>query len=265
MIRLLLLLALLAVPAAARPVILQSTTSTDNSGLLDHLLPLFAADTGIAVRVVSSGTGQAIRNAARGDGDVLLTHSRPDEERFVAEGHGLARHDVMYNDFVLVGPAADPAGVRGAATAAEALGRVMAARAPFASRGDSSGTHRAEMRLWAAAGLDPLPASGTWYREMGQGMGATLNAAVAMGAYALTDRATWTAFGNTGDHAVLLEGDPALFNQYGVIAVDPARHPNVAAREAAALVDWLLSERGQAAIAAFRIDGVPVFFPNARP
>ncbi|MGR3542207.1 MAG: substrate-binding domain-containing protein [Hasllibacter sp.] len=262
MIRLLALL-LLALPCAAQPVILQSTTSTENSGLLDHLLPLFTEATGHEVRVIAVGTGQAIRNAQRGDGDVLLTHDRAAEEAFVAAGHGVARHDVMFNDFVVVGPADDPAGIAGMTQAPPALAAIAAARAPFASRGDDSGTHRAEMRLWAMAGIDPVPASGTWYRELGQGMGAVLNAAVAMDAYALTDRATWAAFGNKRGHAVLLEGDPPLFNPYGVIQVDPARRPGGDAAGAAALVDWLTGPRGQAAIAAFAVDGQPVFFPNA--
>ncbi len=240
-----------------------STTSTENSGLFDHLLPQFTAATGIAVRVVAVGTGQALRIARNGDADVLLVHHRPSEDAFVAEGHGVARHDVMFNDFVLVGPRADPARLRGLDDAAAALARVAAARAPFASRGDDSGTHKKELDLWAAAGLDPAAASGTWYRETGSGMGATLNAAAAMGAYALTDRATWLAFRNQGDLEVLVEGDKRLYNPYGAILVNPARHPHVHAREGQAFIDWLISGPGQDAIAAYRLDGRQLFFPNA--
>ena len=265
MIRFLVLLALLAVaPArAAEFITVQSTTSTQNSGLFDHLLPLFEADTGIEVRVVAVGTGQAIKNAERGDGDVLLVHAKEAEEAFVAAGHGLARHDVMYNDFVIVGPAADPAGIAGTADAPTALAAIAAAEAPFASRGDDSGTHKAERRLWAETAVDVDGASGTWYLETGSGMGATLNAAVELGAYALTDRATWIAHGNKGEHRVLVEGDPRLFNQYGVIAVNPARHPSVKAEAAEAFVDWITGAAGQAAIASFAVDGQQLFTPNA--
>jgi len=226
-------------------------------------LPQFTAATGIAVRVVAVGTGQALRIARNGDADVLLVHHRPSEEAFVAEGHGVARYDVMFNDFVLVGPRADSARLRGLDDAATALARVAAARAPFASRGDDSGTHKKELGLWAAAGLDPGAASGTWYRETGSGMGATLNAAAAMGAYALTDRATWLAFRNKGDLEVLVEGDRRLFNPYSAILVNPARHPHVHAREGQAFIDWLISGPGQDAIAAYRLDGRQLFFPNA--
>jgi len=214
------------------------------------------------VRVVAVGTGQALRIARNGDADVLLVHHRPSEEAFVAEGHGVARYDVMFNDFVLVGPRADSARLRGLDDAATALARVAAARAPFASRGDDSGTHKKELDLWAAAGLDPVAASGTWYRETGSGMGATLNAAAAMGAYALTDRATWLAFRNKSDLEVLVEGDRRLFNPYSAILVNPARHPHVHAREGQAFIDWLISGPGQDAIAAYRLDGRQLFFPN---
>ncbi|MEM0944377.1 MAG: substrate-binding domain-containing protein, partial [Pseudomonadota bacterium] len=206
-------------------IVLQSTTSTQNSGLYDHILPIFTETSGIEVRVVAVGTGQAIRNATNGDGDVLLVHAKAAEERFVAEGHGIARHDVMYNDFVLIGPEADPAGLAGRSDAVAALQRIAETGATFTSRGDDSGTHRAELRLWAEAGIDPTTASGTWYRETGSGMGATLNVGIAMEAYVLTDRATWIAFGNKGGHRVLVEGDSRLFNQYGVIQVSPERHP----------------------------------------
>lgn len=258
------LILLAALPAwAQQSILVQSTTSTANSGLYDHLLPLFTEATGVEVRVVAVGTGQAIENARNCDGDVLLVHDTASEERFVAEGHGTERRDVMSNDFVVVGPAADPAGVTGAGSAAEALARIARARAPFASRGDDSGTHRAELRLWEAAGVDAAAASGTWYRETGSGMGATLNAAVGMDAYALTDRATWAAFGNPGDHAVLLEGGPGLLNQYGVVPVSPEACPSVEGEGARVFADWLVSEKGQAAIAAFTVDGEQVFFPNA--
>lgn len=261
----LLALGLISLPAWAedRFFVLQSTTSTQNSGLFDHLLPQFEAETGIAVRVVAVGTGQAIRNAEMGDGDALLVHAKPAEEAFVAAGHGLARHDVMYNDFVIVGPRLDPAGVGGMQDAAAALRQLAEAGAIFASRGDDSGTHKAERRLWDAAGVNPAAASGGWYREMGSGMGATLNAGIGMGAYVLTDRATWIAFANKGDHRILVEGDPALFNQYGIVAVNPARHARVRADDAAAFVEWILSAAGQAAIAAFQVNGQQLFFPNA--
>ena len=246
-------------------IIVQSTTSTQNSGLFDHILPTFQAQTGIEVRVVAVGTGQAIRNAANGDGDVLLVHARTDEETFVAEGHGVARADVMYNDFVIVGPPDDPAGVRGLSDATVALGRIADSGAVFVSRGDDSGTHKAELELWSEAGVDVSAASGTWYREAGSGMGATLNTAAAMGGYVMTDRATWIAFGNKGGHSVLVEGDPRLFNQYGVILVNPARHPHVRAKDGRRFVDWILSPDGQASIASHRMAGQQLFFPNASP
>ncbi len=244
-------------------ITLASTTSTENSGLFDHLLPRFTEATGISVRVVAVGTGQALRIARNGDADLLLVHHRPSEEAFVAEGYGVQRHDVMYNDFVLVGPSKDPAALRGLDDAAAALARVAAASALFASRGDDSGTHKKERDLWAAAGLDPVEASGTWYRETGSGMGATLNAAAGMGAYVLSDRATWIAFQNKGDLEVLVEGEPRLFNPYGVILVNPAKHPHVNAKDGQAFIDWLVSKEGQAAIAAYRLDGRQLFFPNA--
>ena len=259
--------ALLAVatPGWAEPFILmQSTTSTQNSGLFEVLLPQFTEKTGIEVRVVAVGTGQAIRNATNGDGDILFVHAKDAEEAFVAEGFGLARHDVMYNDFVLVGPAADPAGIAGMSNVAAALVQLSEMRAIFVSRGDDSGTHKAEMRLWAAAGADPSAASGTWYRETGSGMGATLNIAVGMGAYTMTDRATWIAFGNKGSHRIVVEGDSRLFNQYGIIVVNPDKHPHVKADLAQQFVDWVLSSDGQAAIAAYRVDDQQLFFPNAK-
>jgi len=212
---------------------------------------------------VAVGTGQAIRNARNGDGDVLFVHATPAEEEFVAEGHGVSRADVMYNDFVIVGPPADPAGVAGMEDAVAALTMIAEAEAPFASRGDDSGTNKAELRLWDAAGIDAQAASGTWYRETGAGMGATLNTGTAMDAYVMTDRATWIAFGNKGAHEILVEGDPRLFNQYGIILVNPERHPTVRAEAGQAFIDWVLSDAGQAAIAGYEVDGQQLFFPNA--
>ncbi|MEM7222901.1 MAG: substrate-binding domain-containing protein [Pseudomonadota bacterium] len=265
--RLLVVLAALGLATGAQAeqpyITLASTTSTENSGLFAQILPQFTADTGIAVRVVAVGTGQALRLARNGDADVLLIHHRPSEEAFVAEGFGVARHDVMYNDFVLIGPKDDPAGIAGQSDAAGALANIAAAKSPFVSRGDDSGTHKKERGLWQAAGSDPAGASGTWYREAGAGMGATLNIAQAMGAYSLSDRATWAAFANRGDLAILLEGDPALFNPYGVILVNEARHPHVKSKDGQALVDWLISERGQATIGAFTLEGEQMFTPNA--
>ncbi len=249
---------------AGRFITVASTTSTENSGLFAHILPLFTAASGIAVRVVAVGTGQAIKLARNGDADLLFVHHKPSEEAFVADGYGVERFDVMYNDFVLVGPAGDPAGTRGLAEAPAALARIAAAEAPFASRGDDSGTHKKELGLWRAVGVDAVAASGTWYRETGSGMGATLNTASAMDAYALTDRATWLKFANKGGLEVLVEGDPSLFNQYGIILVNPAKHPHVKAADGEAFIGWLTSPAGQAAIGAYRIEGVQAFFPNAR-
>jgi tungstate transport system substrate-binding protein len=259
------LLLILATGAEAqdRSILVQSTTSTANSGLYDHLLPLFQEASGIRVDVVAVGTGQAIANARNCDGDVLLVHARPAEEAFVADGFGTKRSDLMYNDFLLVGPAGDPAGVKGLVDAAAALAAIAENGALFASRGDDSGTHKKEMKIWEAAGADPRLASGSWYRETGSGMGATLNAGIGMGAYVLTDRATWISFGNKGDHEIVLEGDPDLFNQYGVIPVSPAACPSVDAEGAQTFADWLTGEAGQAAIAAFELDGQKLFFPNA--
>lgn len=257
--------ALLPAAAFAQPfILLQSTTSTQNSGLFDHLLPRFEKDSGIAVRVVAVGTGQAIKNAANCDGDVLLAHAKEAEEKFVADGFGIQRFDVMYNDFVVVGPKADPAKVAGSKDVLASLGRIARAKAAFASRGDDSGTHKKEQELWAAAKVDVKSASGQWYRETGSGMGATLNIAAGMNAYALTDRATWLSFGNRQNLDLLVEGDTRLFNQYGVVAVNPAKCPNVKAAQAQQFIDWLLSQRGQAAVADFKLNGQPMFFPNAK-
>jgi tungstate transport system substrate-binding protein len=244
-------------------IVVQSTTSTQNSGLFDYLLPIFKEKTGIEVRVVAVGTGQAIKNAANGDGDVLFVHSKPSEEKFVADGLGVSRSDVMYNDFVIVGPADDPAGVAGSKDVVASLKKIADAKAPFASRGDDSGTHKAERRLWKAAGIDPSEGSGDWYRETGSGMGATLNTGTGMGAYVMTDRATWISFGNKGDYKVAVEGDPVLFNQYGVILVNPEVHAHVKAELGQEFIDWVLSKEGQQAIADYKVDGQQLFFPNA--
>ena len=246
-------------------IIVQSTTSTQNSGLFEHILPAFTEKTRIRVRVVAVGTGQALKNAKNGDGDVVFVHSRPDEDKFVAEGWGVKRHDVMYNDFVLIGPEADPAKIAGTKHAPEAFKKIAEAKVPFASRGDESGTHKAELKLWKDAGIDPKPDSGQWYLETGSGMGATLNTAVGRHAYTLTDRGTWLSFANKGDFKVLVEGDPNLFNQYGAILVSPDKHKNVKAKEGQVFIDWLTGREGQAAIASFKIGGEQLFFPNAGP
>lgn len=250
-------------PATGRFITVASTTSTDNSGLFGHILPLFTAQSGIEVRVVALGTGQALDISRRGDADVVFVHDRAAEIRFVAEGHGVDRREVMYNDFVLVGPSADPAGVAGSKDILATLSSILAAQAPFVSRGDRSGTHAAELRLWEAAGIDISTRKGTWYRETGAGMGATLNTAAAMDAYTLTDRGTWLSFSNRRDLGIVVEGDPPLFNQYGVILVNPARHPHVKESDARAFIGWLVSPEGQAAIAGFRVNGEQAFFPNA--
>jgi tungstate transport system substrate-binding protein len=246
-------------------IILQSTTSTQDSGLFDHLLPLFTQKTGIEVRVVAVGTGQALENAQNGDGDVVLVHSKPDEEKFVADGWGVKRQDVMYNDFIIVGPSSDPAKIGGLKDAVQAFKQIAETKSPFASRADDSGTNKAELKLWKDAGVDVKQASGTWYLETGSGMGATLNTAVGKSADTLVDRGTWLSFGNKKDFKVLVEGDPKLFNQYGVILVNPAKHPNVKAKEGQAFIDWLIGPEGQAAVASYKIDGQQLFFPNANP
>jgi len=251
--------------AADNFIIVQSTTSTQNSGLFEHILPLFTQKTGIEVRVVAVGTGQALKNAEKGDGDVVLVHSQSDEEKFVADGWGLKRFPVMYNDFVIVGPAADPARIAGMRRAPEALKKIAEAQSPFASRADDSGTNKAELKLWQESGVDPKKSSGSWYLETGSGMGATLNIAVGKQAYALSDRGTWLAFANKSDFKVLVEGDDELFNQYGVMLVNPAKHPNVKAKDGQVFIDWLTGSEGQAAIADYKINGQQLFFPNARP
>jgi tungstate transport system substrate-binding protein len=216
------------------------------------------------VRVVAVGTGQAIELARNGDADVLFVHHKPSEEKFVADGYGVERHEVMYNDFVIVGPASDPAGIKGDKDVVDAMGKIAAAKAPFASRGDDSGTHKAELAFWQEAGVDVAGASGTWYRETGSGMGPTLNTAAGMDAYALTDRGTWLAFDNRQNLEILVEGDPRLFNQYGIILVNPEKHPHVKAELGQAFIDWVLSDEGQEAIGAFKINAQQAFFPNAK-
>ncbi|MFT6774063.1 MAG: tungstate transport system substrate-binding protein [Paracoccaceae bacterium] len=253
-----------ATSAADKFIVVQSTTSTQNSGLFDYMLPIFTAKTGIEVRVVAVGTGQAIKNAANGDGDVLFVHAKAAEEKFVAAGDGLPRADVMYNDFVIVGPPSDPAKVAASSDVVAALTAIAAAEAPFASRGDDSGTNKAELQLWKAAGIDAKAASGGWYRETGSGMGATLNTGAGMGAYIMTDRATWITFGNKGAYSIAVEGDPKMFNQYGIMPVNPVKHPNVKADLGETFVAWVLSPAGQTVIADYRVDGQQLFFPNAK-
>jgi tungstate transport system substrate-binding protein len=253
------------VAAKAEFILVQSTTSTENSGLFGHILPKFTAETGIEVRVVAVGTGQAIKNAERGDGDVLLVHSTVAEEQFVAQGFGVERHDVMSNDYVIVGPQSDPADIAGLADPVAALTRIAEAGAPFVSRGDDSGTHKAEVALWREAGVDVTAASGTWYREVGSGMGAALNIAVGMNAYTLADRASWAAFGNKGNLVIHVEGHERLVNRYGVILVNPQTHPHIKAEPGQRFIDWLVGPQGQAAIASFRVDGEQLFFPAHGP
>ena len=249
--------------AAKSWITVASTTSTENSGLFDSLLPAFSSDHGIEVRVVAVGTGKAIKMAERGDADVLLVHHKPSEDKFVSEGFGVERHDVMYNDFVLVGPSSDPAKISGAETAAVALQLIAAQGALFASRGDDSGTHKKEVSLWRLAGKNSESLSGEWYRETGSGMGATLNVASGLNAYALTDRATWLKFGNKGDLKLLFEDDPPLFNQYGVILVNPEKYPHVKVEEGNTFIRWLVSEKGQQLINSYTIKGNQAFFANA--
>jgi len=249
--------------AQERFITLASTTSTDNSGLFGHILPIFTGATGIAVRVVAVGTGAALRLGEAGDADVLLVHARAAEDEFVAKSYGAFRRDVMYNDFVIVGPGADPAGIAGGSDAVAALQKVAAAKSVFVSRGDDSGTHKAEMRLWAASGIDPRAHSGAWYKQTGSGMGATLNTTSSLNAYTLSDRGTWLSFQNRGLLAIMVEGDPRLFNPYGVILVNPARHPHVKVADANAFIDWLTGADGQRAISGFRINGERLFTPSA--
>ncbi len=250
-------------PAQTRFITVSSTTSTTDSGLFTHLLPAFKAKTGIEVRVVSQGTGQALDTGRRGDADVVFVHARAQELKFVEEGFGVERKPVMYNDFVLIGPRSDPAGIRGSKDIAAAFKAIQAKAAPFVSRGDKSGTHAAELNLWTVAGVEIEKAKGSWYREIGQGMGAALNTSNAMNAYVLSDRATWINFKNRGDLEIVVEGDRRLFNQYGVILVNPARHPHVKKADGQAFIDWLIGPEGQKSIADYKINGEQLFFANA--
>jgi tungstate transport system substrate-binding protein len=252
-----------AVQAQDRFITVASTTSTEQSGLFGHLLPIFEKKTGIQVRVVALGTGQALDLARRGDADVVFVHARSAEEKFLAEGHGVKRFPVMYNDFVLIGPKSDPAKVAGGRDIVEALKKIQAAQAPFVSRGDRSGTHMAELDLWKASGIDLDRAKGPWYRDTGQGMGPALNTAASMNAYLLADRGTWLAFKNRGELAILVEGDKRLFNQYGVMLVNPDKHPTVKKAFGQTFIDWLVSPEGQQAIAGYKVGGEQLFFPNA--
>ena len=254
-----------ASPALAqdKSIVVASTTSTQDSGLFGHILPLFKARSGIDVKVVAQGTGQALDTGRRGDADVVFVHAKPQEEKFVADGAGVKRIPVMYNDFVLIGPKSDPAGIKGMTDVTQALQAVKAKGAPFISRGDRSGTHAAELELWKAAGIDIGKDKGPWYKEIGQGMGAALNTASAANAYVLADRGTWLSFKNRGDLDILLAGDKRLFNQYGVILVNPAKHSHVKQELGQAFIDWIVSPEGQKAIADYKIEGQQLFFPNA--
>ena len=250
-------------PAGTRFITVASTTSTQDSGLFGHILPIFKAKTGIEVRVISQGTGQALDTARRGDADVVFVHAKAQELKFVEEGFSTERRPVMYNDFVLIGPKSDPAGVAGTTDIVAALKKIQEKGAPFVSRGDKSGTHAAELNLWKAAGIDIAAQKGPWYREIGQGMGAALNTSGAMNAYVLSDRATWISFKNRGDLVISVEGDKRLFNQYGVMSVSLAKHPHVKFNDGKLFADWLTSPEGQKAIADYKIDGQQLFFPNA--
>lgn len=252
-----------AAPAGERFITVASTTSTQDSGLFNHILPLFKAKTGIEVRVISQGTGQALDTGRRGDADVVFVHAKAQELKFVEEGFSTERRPVMYNDFVLIGSKSDPAGVAGTKDIVAALKKIQEKAAPFVSRGDKSGTHSAELNLWKVAGVDIAAQKGPWYREIGQGMGAALNTSGAMGAYVLSDRATWISFKNRGDLVISVEGDKRLFNQYGVMSVNPAKHSHVKFADGKLFADWLTSPEGQKAIADYKIDGQQLFFPNA--
>ena len=244
-------------------IVVASTTSTEQSGLFAHLLPAFEKDSGIKVRVVAVGTGQALDIGRRGDADVVFVHAREAEEKFLSEGQGVRRYPVMYNDFVLIGPKSDPAKVGGGKDILEALRKIEAAKAPFVSRGDRSGTHIAELKYWKQAGIDIEKAKGPWYRDTGSGMGPALNTAASMSAYILADRGTWLSFANRGDLTIVVEGDRRLFNQYGVMLVNPQKHPDVKRELGQQFIDWLVSKKGQDTIAAYKINGRQLFFPNA--
>jgi len=258
---------LVAAPSAQaqdKSIVVASTTSTEQSGLFGHILPEFTKKTGIAVKVVALGTGQALDTGRRGDADVVFVHDRAAEDKFVAEGFGIDRRDVMYNDFVLIGPKSDPAKVAGGKDIAVALKKIADTQAPFVSRGDKSGTHAAELRYFKDAGVDPTVGKGTWYRETGSGMGPALNTASSMNAYILADRGTWLAFKNRGDLDIVVQGDQKLFNPYGVMLVNPAKHPHVRKAEGMAFIDWIVSPEGQAAIASYKVGGEQLFFPSAK-
>ncbi len=254
-----------ATTAQDRSITVASTTSTEQSGLFAHLLPAFTAKTGIQINVVALGTGQALDIGRRGDADVVFVHDREAEDKFMGEGQGVKRFDVMYNDFIIVGPKSDPAHIAGSKDVLDAFRKIEAARATFVSRGDRSGTNAAELRYWKDAGINTETFKGSWYKEIGQGMGPALNTSAAINAYTLSDRGTWLSFKNRGELAILVEGDRRLFNQYGVMLVNPEKHPNVKFAEGQAFVDWLISPEGQAAIAAYKINGEQLFFPNANP
>ncbi len=253
----------LAASAQERFITVASTTSTEQSGLFGYLLPIYEQQTGVKVRVVALGTGQALDVGRRGDADVVFVHARAEEEKFLAEGQGVKRYPVMYNDFVLIGPKSDPARIAGSKDILDALRKVEATKSPFVSRGDRSGTHMAELDLWKASGIDIDKSKGPWYRDTGQGMGAALNTAASMDAYVLADRGTWLSFKNRGDLVILVEGDKRLFNQYGVILVNPEKHPTVKKELAQQFIDWLVSPAGQNAIADYKIGGEQLFYPNA--
>jgi tungstate transport system substrate-binding protein len=258
-------LVLLSVPSLAqdKSIVVASTTSTQDSGLFGHILPLFKQNTGIDVKVVAQGTGQALDTARRGDADVVFVHAKAQEDKFVADGFGVNRFDVMYNDFVLIGPKSDPVKLTDTKDILAALHAIKDKAAPFVSRGDKSGTHAAELRLWQVAGIDIAKEKGGWYREIGQGMGAALNTASSMNAYVLADRGTWISFKNRGELTIAVEGDDRLFNQYGIILVDPEKHPHVKKELGQAFIDWIVSAEGQKAIADYTIGGQQLFFPNA--
>jgi tungstate transport system substrate-binding protein len=249
--------------AQDKSIVVASTTSTQDSGLFGHILPMFKAKTGIDVKVVAQGTGQALDTARRGDADVVFVHAKPAEEKFLSEGFGVKRYPVMYNDFILIGPKADPAGIKGSKDIVAALGAIKVKGADFISRGDKSGTHQAELNLWKVAGVDIAKDKGPWYKEIGQGMGAALNTASASNAYVLADRGTWLSFKNRGDLVIAVEGDKRLFNQYGIMLVNPEKHPSVKKDLGQQLIDWLVSAEGQKAIADYKINGEQLFYPNA--
>jgi tungstate transport system substrate-binding protein len=249
--------------AQDKSIVVASTTSTQDSGLFGHILPMFKAKTGIDVKVVAQGTGQALDTARRGDADVVFVHAKPAEEKFLSEGFGVKRYPVMYNDFVLIGPKSDPAGIKGSKDIVSALSAIKAKGADFISRGDKSGTHQAELNLWKVAGVDIAKDKGPWYKEIGQGMGAALNTASAANAYVLADRGTWLSFKNRGDLGIAVEGDKRLFNQYGVMLVNPEKHPSVKKDLGQQFIDWLVSSEGQKAIADYKINGEQLFYPNA--